>query len=83
MNLLDERKLIIEIEDQIKEIPKIISSKLQAKLLSENKIIIHYKSHEAGFSDILNILHQSDLKITDFETKRADLERVFKYLIRK
>jgi len=83
MNLLDERKLIIEIEDQIKEIPKIISSKLQAKLLSENKIIIHYKSHEAGFYDILNILHQSDLKITDFETKRADLERVFKYLIRK
>jgi ABC-2 type transport system ATP-binding protein len=83
MNSLDEREVLIEFSNQIKQIPEIISSNLDAKLITDNKIIINYKSHKTEFSDILNILHESKLKITDFETKRADLEKVFKYLIRK
>ena len=83
MNSLDEREIIIEISDNITKIPEQITQKLNTKLISPNKIVISYKSHEIEFSNILNILHESNLKITDFETKRADLEKIFKYLIRK
>jgi ABC-2 type transport system ATP-binding protein len=83
MNLLDKREIIIDLLDQIDQIPTNISSKLSAKLINNQKISINYKSHEILFSEILNILHQSNLKITDFETKRADLEEIFKYLIKK
>ncbi|MDA7704866.1 ABC transporter ATP-binding protein [Rickettsiales bacterium] len=83
MNSLDEREIIIDIADQITKIPDIISSKLSANLINNNKIAINYKSCDIEFYKILDILNQSGLKITDFETKRADLEKIFKYLIKK
>lgn len=82
MNLLDEREINIELEDKIDQIPEYLKKKLQVELLNDHRLNINYKSHDIKFSEILDILHKSGLKITDFETKRADLEKIFKYLIR-
>ncbi len=83
MQMMPENKrLVITLKEEIANIPTQISDKLEAKLSNKNQLNISYQPSRINFTEILSLLEANQLKISDISTKQADLEEVFKYLIR-
>lgn len=80
---LDGKQIEITTKNKIKKIPALLSKNLDIDLIDENNLTINYKSKEANMADILSLLQKSKIEIADILTKQADLEDVFKYLIKK
>ncbi len=80
MKMLDGKQLMITLGENIHEIPTNLTDKFEVKLLSQNEIMINYQSSKISAGDILAILQNNNLKITDISTKQADLEDIFKFL---
>ncbi len=82
---LDSKQLEIVSKNKISKIPDCLNKglHLEANLVDQNRLIINYKSKETNIDDILSILQGSKIKIADISTSQADLEDVFKFLIKK
>jgi ABC-2 type transport system ATP-binding protein len=80
MKLLDGKQLMINLHDEINELPKNLTEKFDVKIVDKNQIIINYKSTKTEVADILAVLQNNNLRITDISTKQPDLEDIFKFL---
>jgi ABC-2 type transport system ATP-binding protein len=83
MKTLDSKQLCIVAKNQINSLPKLIKENLDAKIEGKNNLIINYKSKTTNVSDILAILQKENIEIADILTRQADLEDVFKFLVKK
>lgn len=82
LRTLDSKQLEITTKNEIKKIPAALSKKLDINLIDSNHLTINYKSRETSVGDILSILHENKIEITDILTRQPDLEDVFKYLVK-
>ena len=79
---LDNKQLEITTKNKITIISKSLSEKLDINLIDANHLTINYKSKETSVGDIFAILQENDVEISDILTRQADLEDVFKFLIK-
>ena len=82
INTLDNKQLEIVTKNEVVQIPQNLQTKLDISLLDKNRLLINYKSREVEMGDILMLLQEGDIKIADISTRQADLEDVFKFLIK-
>jgi len=80
MKLLDGKQLLINLYEEITQLPENLTSKFDAKIIDKNQIIINYKPTKTEVADILLILQNNNLRIADISTKQSDLEDIFKFL---
>ncbi|MDA9231385.1 ABC transporter ATP-binding protein [Rickettsiales bacterium] len=80
---LDGKQLQITTKNNIKLIPKSIEDNFESKIVDNNNLIIEYSPKKTNISDILAILNKEKIEIADILTKQADLEDVFKFLVKK
>jgi len=80
---LDGKQLQITTKNNIKIIPKSIKDNFDCKIVDKNNLIIDYSPKKTNISDILAILNKEKIEIADILTKQADLEDVFKFLVKK
>lgn len=80
MKLLDAKQLMINLYNEINELPKDLTEKFDVKIVDKNQIIVNYKSTQTAVAQILTILQNNNLRIADISTKQSDLEDIFKFL---
>jgi ABC-2 type transport system ATP-binding protein len=80
MRILDNKEIIITLDKPLKTLPKKLA-KLDAELISADRILIKYKSKRDSIDSILKDLVSEKLAIKDISTKEADLEDIFRYLV--
>ena len=79
IQILDEKQLIISFDEQ----PKAIKSDKFKVICQNNQLIINYKTSIVNAGTIIEAVQKdSQAKIIDIATSQADLEDVFKYLIK-
>ena len=76
----ENKKLIINLKQEINQIPSNIPKKLNAQLNNNHQITINYQPSQTNITEILSFLEKNQLQIADISTKQTDLEEVFKYL---
>ncbi len=80
---LDGKQLHITTKNNINLIPKSIRDNFDCKIVDKNNLIIDYSPKKTNISDILANLNKEKIEIADILTKQADLEDVFKFLVKK
>jgi ABC-2 type transport system ATP-binding protein len=80
MKLLDTKQLIINLKENTNLISEDLKQKFDLKIIDENQILINYKPQKMEVAEILTILQNNNLRITDISTKQPDLEDIFKFL---
>lgn len=81
IKLLDNKKVIITTDSNIKKIPKELENFEVA--IDGKSLEITYRKSKLNINKILQVLGKMDLKITDLSTKEDNLEEVFVYLTNK
>ncbi len=80
---LDSKQLEITTKNKIDKISENLKQELDINLIDENHLTINYKAKQTDVCDILSILQENDIKIADILTRQANLEDVFKFLIKE
>ena len=80
MQLLDEKELIIEFSEQIKEIPAQI--KKYCKKKDYKSLTLKFKKSKISTADIIKIFVEKKFKLKEISTKESDLEDIFIKLLK-
>ena len=81
MQLLDEKELIIEFSEQIKEIPAQI--KKYCKKKDYKSLTLKFKKSKISTADIIKIFVEKKFKLKEISTKESDLEDIFIKLLKE
>ena len=79
MQLLDEKELIIEFSEQIKEIPAQIKKYCKKDYKS---LTLKFKKSKISTADIIKIFVEKKFKLKEISTKESDLEDIFIKLLK-
>lgn len=82
MKLIDRKKLIISLNNKITEIPKSLQ-KFDIVITDEGNVEINYETSKVSMDELLKAIEKAKISIADISTEEADLEEVFKFLIKK
>ena len=79
------KKLTVELQEEIKEIPKALEK--YSLILGDNKMSVDYtynvQSKQTGITNLLKDLKDSGLKLKDLKTEQSTLEKIFVNLVRE
>ena len=82
---MGRKKLIVELQDEINEIPE--SLKKYNLILGNNKMSIDYSydlnEKQTGITNLLQDLKDSGLKLRDLKTEQSNLEKIFVSLVKE
>ena len=82
---MGRKKLIVELQDEIKEIPN--SLKKYNLIIGNNSMSLEYtydlKEKQTGITNLLQDLKDSGLKLRDLKTEQSNLEKIFVSLVRE
>ena len=82
---MGHKKLTVELQDEIKEIP--ISLKKYNLIIGDNKMSLDYtyniSEKQTGITNLLQDLKDSGLKLKDLKTEQSNLEKIFVSLVRE
>ncbi len=82
---MGRKKLIVELQDEIKEISESLSK--YNLIIGNNKMSLEYtydlKEQQTGITDLLQDLKDSGLKLRDLKTEQSNLEKIFVSLVRE
>ena len=82
---MGHKKLTVELQDEIKEIP--ISLKKYNLIIGDNKMSLDYtyniSEKATGITNLLQDLKDSGLKLKDLKTEQSNLEKIFVSLVRE
>ena len=82
---MGQKKLIVELQQEINEIP--ISLKKHNLEIGNNKMSLDYKYNlkekQTGITNLLQDIKDSGLKLRDLKTEQSNLEKIFVTLVRK
>ena len=82
---MGHKKLTVELQDEIKEIP--ISLKKYNLIIGDNKMSLDYtyniSEKQTGITNLLQDLKDSGLKLKDLKTEQRNLEKIFVSLVRE
>ena len=82
---MGHKKLTVELQDEILEIPKSLNKYNLA--LGKNKMSVDYiysvKEKQTGITNLLQDLKDSGLKLRDLKTEQSTLEKIFVNLVRE
>ncbi len=82
---MGHKKLIVELQEKIKEIPNKLDK--YNLTLRENKMSVDYiynvKEKQTGITNLLQDLKDSGLKLRDLKTEQSTLEKIFVNLVRE
>ena len=82
---MGHKKLTVELQDEIKEIP--ISLKKYNLIIGDNKMSLDYtyniSEKQTGITNLLQDLKDSGLKLKDLKTEQNNLEKIFVSLVRE
>ena len=82
---MGHKKLTVELQDEIKEIP--ISLKKYNLIIGDNKMSLDYtyniSEKQTGITNLLQDLKDSGLKLKDIKTEQSNLEKIFVSLVRE
>tara|TARA_B100000073_G_scaffold346483_1_gene358001 strand:+ start:1123 stop:2058 length:936 start_codon:yes stop_codon:yes gene_type:complete len=85
LNKMGHKKLIVELKDEIKEVP--ISLKKYNLTIGYNKMSLDYtydlSEKQTGITNLLQDLKDSGLKLRDLKTEQSNLEKIFVSLVRE
>jgi len=81
LHMLDHKQLTIRLAEHIDVVPETLRI-FGASIAEDNKLIIHYHSKEIAIGQILDAISHAKLTIVDLSTKEADLEDIFRYLVK-
>lgn len=73
---LDEKMVVIQPVNPIKEIPEEIK-KIGGKLNDEGSLVIHFSPSKISVGKILEIIAATTIEIADLNTEESDLEDIF------
>lgn len=79
---LTEKELTISFKETIKKVPDSLK-RYKAKKLGDSAITIGYNKADVSLNEILEALCDEKLTIRDISTDEADLEDVFRHLVKK
>lgn len=78
---LDSKTLIVELTDPLDGIPQPMGQ-FQVDLPHPHRLMVRYKPSETRLGDVLNVMNDCGLRITDLSTEETDLEDIFLQLTR-
>ncbi len=82
---MGRKKLIVELQDEINEIPN--SLKRYNLTIGNNKMSLNYsydlREKQTGITNLLQDLKDSGLKLRDLKTEQSNLEKIFVSLVRE
>ena len=82
---MGQKKLIVELQDEINKIPE--SLKKYNLILGNNKMSIDYSydlnEKQTGITNLLQDLKDSGLKLRDLKTEQSNLEKIFVSLVKE
>ena len=82
---MGQKKLIVELQDEINEIPE--SLKKYNLIIGNNKMSIDYtydlNEKQTGITNLLQDLKDSGLKLRDLKTEQSNLEKIFVSLVKE
>jgi len=82
---MGHKKLTVELQDEIKEIP--ISLKKYNLIIGDNKMSLDYtyniSEKQTGITNLLQDLKDSGLRLKDLKTEQSNLEKIFVSLVRE
>jgi len=78
---LDSKTLTIHLTDPIEAAPEALVE-LQAELPDPHRLVLRYRPSQTRLGDILNVMNDTGLRITDLTTEETDLEDIFLQLTR-
>ena len=78
---LDSKCLTVELTDPLSDVPEPLRA-FQVDLPSPNRLIVQYKPSTTRVGDILNVMNEAGVRITDLSTEETDLEDIFLQLTR-
>ena len=82
---MGHKKLTVELQEEIKEIPKALEK--YSLILGNNKMSVDYtynvQAKQTGITNLLKDLKESGLKLKDLKTEQSTLEKIFVNLVRE
>ncbi len=79
------KKLTVELQEEIKEIPKALEK--YSLILGDNKMSVDYtynvQAKQTGITNLLKDIKDSGLKLKDLKTEQNTLEKIFVNLVRE
>ncbi len=82
---MGHKKLTVELQEQINEIPKILEK--YNLILGKNKMSVNYnynvQTKQTGITNLLQDLKDAGLKLKDLKTEQSTLEKIFVNLVRQ
>jgi len=82
---MGHKKLTVDLQEEINEIPK--SLKKYNLILGNNKMSVEYtynvQATQTGITNLLQDLKDADLKLKDLKTEQSTLEKIFVNLVRE
>ena len=81
LNLIDMKELLIEFDQDLKEIPVALKKFVVSK--KKKTLLLRYSKNKMNTGKIMKIISKSRLEILDLSTRETDLEEIFLKLLRK
>ena len=82
---MGHKKLTVELQDEVEEIP--VALKKYNLIIGDNKMSLDYTYHisekQTGITNLLQDLKDSGLKLKDLKTEQSNLEKIFVSLVRE
>jgi ABC-2 type transport system ATP-binding protein len=82
---MGHKKLTVELQEKIKEIPKSLDN--YNLILGNNKMSVDYtynvQTKQTGITNLLQDLKDAGLKLKDLKTEQSTLEKIFVNLVRE
>ena len=82
---MGNKKLTVELQQEIKDIPE--SLKKYNLLIGNNKMSLNYtydlKEKQTGITNLLQDIKDTGLKLRDLKTEQSNLEKIFVTLVRE
>ena len=82
---MGHKKLTVELQEEIKEIPKALEK--YSLILGDNKMSVDYtynvQAKQTGITNLLKDIKDSGLKLKDLKTEQSTLEKIFVNLVRE
>jgi ABC-2 type transport system ATP-binding protein len=73
---LDNKTLTVHLSDPLDALPEALDP-FQAELATPHRLVIRYQPSQTRLGDVLTIMHEAGVRITDLSTEETDLEDIF------
>lgn len=81
MRLLDQKALMVHVEEEISEVPASLSG-YDATLNDAHSLCIQYRRADTSINQLLDAVKKAKLTISDLSTQEPDLEDIFRHLVK-